>query len=156
MITRFINFIKNKKDKNNKNDYSWPPVVTITNSIVAEEIDYLEYINKTYFYHNEAPTRTYTVKLFNSGKIVISEKTRSGESNTEKNVKSEIMFNFYNQVSTFLTSGELKQEFFVDDSEGSLFIHYKDNHIEEYDRGLTKGSYDSLDWLIKDFVSPTN
>ena len=62
------------------------------------------------------------------------------------------MLEFYNQVSTFLTSGPLKEESFIDDSAGSLFIHYKDGHVEEYDRGLSKGILKSFDVLIADFV----
>ena len=142
---------KLKHRKTNINENSWP-IVNITNKIIPEEIDYLEYIEKTYFYHNEPPIRTYTVKCFNSGKMTTSEETKHGNDITEKKITSETMLDFCNQVSNFLTSGPLKKVTFIDDSEGSLFIHYKDGHIEEYDRGLSKGILDTLDDLIASFI----
>ena len=119
---------------------SWPSI-KISNEINPSEIDNMEYIENTYFMRDEPPTCIRKVLFPKNGEIT---KSIDEESSVVKIVTESEMHDFFEFIANFLTTCNLGFERFIDDSEGSLFIHYNDGHIEEYDRGLTKNGISLL------------
>lgn len=127
------------------------PEILIERDINSKKIKYMTYIHNTYFFWNEKPVHSHKIKMCNDGLIIQTEKGAENNQVLKKSVTQKTMLRFYKQISDFLTSGRLKQNFYIDDSKGTLYIHYAGGRTERYDRGLSKNDV-TLGEMVWKFV----
>lgn len=125
--------------------------ITIERNINPEKIKYMTYIHNTYFFWNRNPVHSFKIKMYSDGRIIQTEKESKNKQIIKKSTTQKAMLDFYKQIATFLTSGRLTQNFYIDDSKGTLYIHYTSGRTERYDRGLSKNDL-SLGEVVWSFV----
>ena len=126
----------------------------VPGKINSDEIEFMEFKEKIvhYCYDENKVKAAYKakIKIELNGyitKTVTLENWEKVKKIYKKRISPDIIENCFKEISGFLSEGQLRRDYFKDDSCGTLIIHFKDGHSEKYDKALARRDVYLIDFL---------